>query len=158
MGPKIRSAGEPALWAEGSPMTAKKSRKSSRAAAERPLQTAKRVDRHVGVMMRQRRKELGLTQQGLAAQLDISYQQIQKYESGTNRVSAGRLYILAEILGVDLSYFFRELPESDARPVRAEPATGSPELVARDFQEIREPMVRAALFGLVKALRENGRR
>ena len=139
-------------------MTTKKTRKSAKIQKEAPLQTAKRVDRHVGIMIRQRRKELGLTQQGLAAQLDISYQQIQKYESGTNRVSAGRLYILAEVLGVDLSYFFRELPESGARPAPAEPASGSPELVARDFQAIKEPMVRAALFGLIKALRENGRR
>lgn len=139
-------------------MTAKKAAKSAKRPKESPLLTAKRVDRHVGVMIRRRRDELGLTQQGLAAQLDISYQQIQKYESGTNRVSAGRLFILAEILGVDPSYFFHDLPEKDALPVRAEPATGSPELVARDFQAIKEPIVRTALFSLVKALRENGRR
>ena len=139
-------------------MTKKKATKPAKRQKEAPLQTAKRVDRHVGLMMRQRRKELGLTQQGLASQLEISYQQIQKYESGTNRISVGRLYILAEILGVDLSYFFKGLPEDAGRPARAEPASGSPELVARDFQAIKEPMIRAALFGLVRALRENGRR
>ncbi len=53
---------------------------------------AKRVDKHVGKRIRERRVKMGLTQQGLAEALEITYQQLQKYETGANRVSAGRLY------------------------------------------------------------------
>jgi len=64
------------------------------------------VDLHVGQRLRQRRSLLGMTQQKLAYAVGIKFQQIQKYESGANRISASRLFALANALDVQVSYFF----------------------------------------------------
>jgi transcriptional regulator with XRE-family HTH domain len=64
------------------------------------------IDVHVGRRLRQRRRLLGLTQEKLAKAVDIRFQQIQKYESGSNRISASRLWSLAKALEVSISYFF----------------------------------------------------
>ncbi len=64
------------------------------------------IDVHVGRRLRQRRRLLGLTQEKLANAVDIRFQQIQKYESGSNRISASRLWSLAKALDVSISYFF----------------------------------------------------
>ncbi len=73
-----------------------------------------KVDGHVGRRVRERRNALGMSQEKLAAALGISFQQIQKYEKGANRVSAGRLYAMAQRLNVTPDYFFEgvELPSS----------------------------------------------
>ena len=63
-------------------------------------------DFHVGERIRERRAGLGLTQEDLGGTLQISYQQIQKYETGANRISAGRLFEIASALDVGISYFF----------------------------------------------------
>jgi transcriptional regulator with XRE-family HTH domain len=67
------------------------------------------VDRHVGARMRERRIMLGLSQQRLAELIGVTYQQAHKYEKGVNRVAAGRLYNVAQVLGVDVNYFFEGL-------------------------------------------------
>lgn len=64
------------------------------------------IDLHVGQRLRQRRRILGLTQQRLADDVNIRFQQIQKYESGANRISASRLWALAKALEVPVSFFF----------------------------------------------------
>lgn len=64
------------------------------------------VDAHVGKRIRHRRWMVGMTQQQLADQVGIKFQQIQKYETGMNRVSASRLWDIAETLGVPISFFF----------------------------------------------------
>lgn len=64
------------------------------------------IDVHVGRRLRQRRRLLALTQEKLAQAVDIRFQQIQKYESGSNRISASRLWSLAKALDVSISYFF----------------------------------------------------
>ena len=64
------------------------------------------VDDHVGMRVRERRRELGMSQSDVADALRISFQQIQKYEIGTNRVAAGRLWDMAKALDVDVPYFF----------------------------------------------------
>jgi transcriptional regulator with XRE-family HTH domain len=64
------------------------------------------IDRYVGMRLMQRREELGMGQQRLAVLLGISFQQVQKYERGANRVSASRLHTLARVLGVAPAYFF----------------------------------------------------
>lgn len=64
------------------------------------------IDIHVGRRLRQRRRLLGLTQEKLAHAVEIRFQQIQKYESGANRISASRLWSLARALDVSVSYFF----------------------------------------------------
>ena len=67
------------------------------------------VDTHVGKRIRQRRWALGTTQQQLAGQVGIKFQQIQKYETGANRVSASRLWDIATALGVPIDFFFQGL-------------------------------------------------
>ena len=74
---------------------------------------AKRVDAHVGGRIRDHRTGLGLTQEHLANALNLSYQQVQKYETGANRVSASRLWDIADALDVPVSFFFEGL-DSDA--------------------------------------------
>jgi transcriptional regulator with XRE-family HTH domain len=64
------------------------------------------IDRYVGMRLMQRREELGMGQQRLADHIGISFQQVQKYERGANRVSASRLHTLARILNVSPGYFF----------------------------------------------------
>lgn len=78
---------------------------------------ANSIDAHVGKRLRQRRRLLGLTQQQLASEVSIRFQQIQKYESGANRVSASRLWSLAKALDVPVSYFFDGLNGDDAAPI-----------------------------------------
>src|SRR5215216_3894185 len=72
------------------------------------------ADRYVGQRMRIRRRELGLSQAVLADELGITFQQVQKYERGANRVSASKLFQAAVCLGVSVSYFFEGLPGAKA--------------------------------------------
>lgn len=71
------------------------------------------VDEHVGKRIRQRRWLLGVTQQQLAERVGIKFQQIQKYETGANRVSASRLWDIADALDVPVTFFFDGLPARD---------------------------------------------
>jgi len=114
-----------------------------------------RVDHHVGERIRLRRTELGLTQEDLARQLGISYQQVQKYETGANRISAGRLYEIAGQLGIGVAYFFDGFEAG--KPATEMPHGGhnraAIELV-RNFQELRDENLRAAVTSLLKAMRD----
>ncbi len=71
------------------------------------------IDLHVGKRLRRRRRLLGLTQQSLAEEVGIRFQQIQKYECGANRVSAARLFELSEALSVPIQYFYEGLSEQE---------------------------------------------
>jgi transcriptional regulator with XRE-family HTH domain len=73
------------------------------------------IDLHLGKRLRRRRRLLGLTQQQLAVAVGIRFQQIQKYECGANRISAARLWQLAEALEVQVSYFYDGLADAQAR-------------------------------------------
>ncbi|MEH6646029.1 helix-turn-helix domain-containing protein [Sulfitobacter sp.] len=72
------------------------------------------VDTHVGKKIRQRRWLIGMTQQQLAELVGIKFQQIQKYETGANRVSASRLWDIAAALGIPVSAFFEGVPDVEA--------------------------------------------
>ena len=86
------------------------------------------IDLHLGKRLRRRRRMLGLTQQQLADAVGVRFQQIQKYECGANRISAARLWQLAEALEVQVSYFFDGLSDpSDSR----DPSDGNGEMFAR---------------------------
>ena len=76
---------------------------------------ATEIDLHLGKRLRRRRRLLGLTQQQLAMHVGIRFQQIQKYECGANRISAARLWQLAEALETPVSYFFDGLAEAMER-------------------------------------------
>jgi len=75
------------------------------------------VDLHVGSAIRVRRKSMQISQSGLAEALGVSFQQVQKYERGTNRVSASRLYDIGACLGVSVDYFFEGLPSNTNAPM-----------------------------------------
>lgn len=68
--------------------------------------TEKSIDAHIGSRLRLRRLMLGISQESLGERLSVTFQQIQKYEKGTNRVSASRLYEMAQIFDVPIDYFF----------------------------------------------------
>lgn len=87
---------------------AKKVRKSSGRMASKGFFNP--IDVHVGQRIRQRRTLLGLSQEKLGEAIGLTFQQVQKYERGANRVSSSRLFDLSEILGVTVSYFFEEMP------------------------------------------------
>lgn len=72
------------------------------------------VDKHVGKQLRSRRTLLGLSQEKLAEFIGVTFQQVQKYERGTNRVSASRLFSFSKILDVSIDYFYEGLDSSDA--------------------------------------------
>lgn len=71
------------------------------------------LDKNIGQLIKFRRKEIGLTQQDLADVLGITYQQVQKYESGQNRIRASMLVKIADVLKVDLMYFYSDFEQKD---------------------------------------------
>lgn len=113
---------------------------------------AKRVDSHVGGCIRKRRTLLGLTQEQLASALNISYQQVQKYETGANRVSAGRLYQISQELSVEVGYFFEGLDEAGSTEMPHGGRNRPTIELAKNFSEIDNPTVRAAVSNLVRTL------
>ena len=76
--------------------------------------TPNEVDVHVGQRLRIRRSLLGYSQEKLATLIGLTFQQVQKYERGTNRVSAGRLYELSKVLDVPVSYFFEQISSQES--------------------------------------------
>ena len=114
------------------------------------------VDKHVGTKIRQRRWLVGMTQQQLAAEVGIKFQQIQKYETGANRVSASRLWDIAATLDVQISFFFEGLEPSDENGVNgAVPSDLMADKVAldlvRSYYAIPETQ-RRRLFDLARVL------
>jgi transcriptional regulator with XRE-family HTH domain len=108
------------------------------------------VDRHVGARIRQRRIMLGLSQQQLAELVGVTYQQAHKYERGINRISAGRLYVMAQVLGVPVGQFFEGL---EGRKV-AELSTRQRMCLelARNFASITNERHQSALSEMARAL------
>jgi transcriptional regulator with XRE-family HTH domain len=122
------------------------------------------IDIHVGKRVRMRRLFLGMNQETLANGLGLTFQQVQKYEGGANRISASRLSETADILGVPISFFFRDLPtdskqsspaEREARERMERPETI--ELV-RLYYAIKDLSVRQTFLEMVKAVAESGKR
>ena len=81
----------------------------------KPRGRANAIDGHVGSRVRTRRTLLGLNQTQLGYALGITFQQVQKYENGSNRVSASRLYQMSKILDVPVSYFYEDMPDELGR-------------------------------------------
>ena len=119
------------------------------------------IDVHVGAQIRMRRKSLGMSQSALAGRLGITFQQVQKYEKGANRVGASRLQAIASILGVDVSSLFANATPDGGE---ANPALGSinamQTFVASNegfslnqaFSRIRSAAVRKSIVALVTSL------
>ena len=112
-------------------------------------------DRHVGQRIRERRKDLGLNQTKLAAGLGISFHQLQKYENGSNRISAGRLYGCAQLLNVSPAYFFEGMERSDRRTPDITKTDEALNLV-RAYYRISDPTERLHVRRPVQALARSG--
>ncbi|WOS63156.1 helix-turn-helix domain-containing protein [Sinorhizobium fredii] len=120
------------------------------------------IDIHVGSRIRLRRTMLGMSQEKLGESLGITFQQIQKYEKGTNRVGASRLQNISSILNVPVSFFFEDAPgdgggagmsESPSSNYVVDFLSSSEGLqLNRAFVKISDPKVRRKLVDLVKAL------
>jgi transcriptional regulator with XRE-family HTH domain len=114
-------------------------------------QRAKAADLHVGARIRERRVTLGLSQQQLAQLIGVTYQQAHKYERGLNRISAGRLFQIAQVLGVPVAWFFDGLADADVvHPVSVRQRM-SLEL-ARNFALIDNEKHQEALSQMARAL------
>jgi transcriptional regulator with XRE-family HTH domain len=111
-----------------------------------------RVDRRVGVRVRERRVLLGLSRRRLADLVGVAYQQAHKCERGINRVSAGRLFAIAGALGVELAHFYEGLGGGPVAPARDRRVLE----LARDFAAIRGPRTRAALCELARVMAGGG--
>jgi transcriptional regulator with XRE-family HTH domain len=112
------------------------------------------VDRYVSLRIRQRRIMLGLTQQQMAELIGVTYQQAHKYETGINRISAGRLYQIARALGVEISYFFEDVEPGSgvARSQELMPQQRMLLELARNFAAIRSRKHQEALCHLARVL------
>ena len=120
------------------------------------------IDVHVGNRIRMRRLLLGMNQETLANALGLTFQQVQKYEGGANRVSASRLSAMAEILGVPISYFFGDLrpDEAEVSPEdqRWREYLQRPETIEfiRLYYAIPDPRTRQKFLEMTKTLAEGG--
>jgi transcriptional regulator with XRE-family HTH domain len=119
------------------------------------------VDRHVGSRVRLRRMLLGLTQERLGEALGLTFQQVQKYEKGTNRIGASRLQQISQFLKVEIAYFFEGVSGEKQPGGFAEEGTtyvmdflNSSEglQLNRAFARIKDPRVKRRLIALVSAL------
>ncbi len=106
------------------------------------------VDIHVGARVRQRRTLLGMTQTMLGDALGLTFQQVQKYENGTNRISASRLYDLSRMLDMSIEYFFEDMPPEVAARSPAAKKRGKAEKSPRYEPN---PMLKRETLGLVRA-------
>jgi transcriptional regulator with XRE-family HTH domain len=109
------------------------------------------VDHYVGGRIRERRIMLGLSQQQLARMIGVTYQQAHKYERGLNRISAGRLFEIAQVLGVPISWFFDSMPAVAATP-ELNPRQRMCLELARNFALIDNEKHQEALSQMARAL------
>ena len=106
------------------------------------------VDVHVGKRVRLRRTLLGMSQEQLGASLNITFQQVQKYERGANRISASRLWDISQILDVQISYFFDDMTDDTMRSSPRRVSRG--ENIDFDDDNVRDPMARRETLELVR--------
>ena len=127
---------------------------------------ATEIDRHVGSRLRLRRMMIKMSQEKLGTAVDLTFQQIQKYEKGTNRISSSRLQQFAKILGVPVDFFFSNVSaaaEPTGAPAFTEEASAyEPEILTaegikllRAFHGIEDGRIRKRLIELAEALRRD---
>ncbi|QCO07423.1 helix-turn-helix domain-containing protein [Azospirillum argentinense] len=146
--------------------------KRGRRATGRPLhsEAPNPVDIHVGARVRLRRTLLGMSQEKLGDALRLTFQQVQKYERGANRISASRLFDLSRVLDVPISFFFDDMSEATMAAAPAEEVCASgieaaePDPMAkretlelvRAYYRIPDAAVRKRLFEMTKVLGKTG--
>lgn len=136
---------------------------------ERNARRANPMDAHVGSRVRLRRMLLGMSQEKLGEQLGLTFQQVQKYEKGVNRIGASRLFDLAQVLGVPIQFFYDDAQYADMARLHASPEPGFTDrpqegfvidfLATREglelnraFVRIIDPKVRRSVVELVRTL------
>jgi transcriptional regulator with XRE-family HTH domain len=122
------------------------------------------IDKHVGSRVRMRRMMLGMSQEKLGERLGLTFQQVQKYEKGTNRIGASRLQQIGTILSVPVAFFFEGAPSGEPLPEGGFADSGGPSYVAdflstseglslnQAFIRIKDPKVRRKVVDLVNAI------
>lgn len=132
-----------------------------------PKKQANPVDAQVGNRVRLRRMLIGMSQEKLGELLGLTFQQVQKYEKGVNRIGAGRLFHIAQILSVPIDYFYEgvvdQLPtsakgfaeEAAAPPVMEFLSSGEGLQLSLAFMRIKDAKVRKRVLELVKSLAED---
>lgn len=129
---------------------------------ERGSRRANPVDVHVGSRVRLRRMLMGMSQEKLGEHLGLTFQQIQKYEKGINRIGASRLFDLSKVLAVPVQFFYEELPVSSgegAAGFAEQPESYAMEFLAsreglelnKAFARITDPRVRRSIVELVRS-------
>ena len=126
-------------------------------AAKRSRAQADTVDTHVGQRIRDKRNERGMSQTEVANALGVTFQQVQKYERGTNRVGASRLFDLSRILSVPVQYFFEDL-ENQPTPIEEEDdnvirlmKSDTVELVEA-YYKVENPQVRRQILSTIRSI------
>ncbi len=129
-----------------------------------PKKQANPIDAQVGNRVRLRRMLIGMSQEKLGELLGLTFQQVQKYEKGVNRIGAGRLFHVAQILGVPIDYFYEGVIEQSAQQTAgfAEEPTRPPVMdflssgeglqLSLAFMKIKDPKVRKRVLDLVRSL------
>lgn len=127
--------------------------------------SANPVDTHVGKKIRHRRKDLKMSQEKLGESLGITFQQVQKYEGGTNRVGASRLWKLSEVLEVPVTFFFDGISgghqvggfaENEQSPFSYDqPQPEDVKAIAETVSRIKSPVVRQQILDLAKSLADH---
>jgi transcriptional regulator with XRE-family HTH domain len=120
------------------------------------------IDKHVGARVRMRRLLVGMSQEKLGSALGITFQQIQKYEKGTNRIGASRLQQISGVLGVPVSYFFEDaqgeaLPSAGFGDKKGDYvadflATSEGLQLTKSFMKVKDPKVRRRIVDLVASI------
>ena len=127
------------------------------------IKTPNPIDKHVGARVRMRRLMVGLSQGKLGEALDVTFQQVQKYENGANRIGASRLQQLARVLDVPPAFFFEDAPTGGAKAAGFSEPEGNAYVVDflstseglqlnRAFCAIKDPKVRKKILDLVESL------
>jgi transcriptional regulator with XRE-family HTH domain len=129
-----------------------------------PKKQANPVDAHVGHRVRLRRMLIGMSQERLGELLGLTFQQVQKYEKGINRIGAGRLFEVAGILGVPVSFFYEDADSNgpasgfseagEPPPVMEFLASGEGLQLSLAFMRIKDVKVRRRILDLVRSLAE----
>jgi transcriptional regulator with XRE-family HTH domain len=121
------------------------------------------VDKHVGSRIRMRRLMLGMSQEKLGDGLGLTFQQVQKYEKGTNRIGAGRLQHISQLLQVPVPFFFEGAPHLPGEPIGIGPApspayvfnflaTSDGLALTKAFMQIKETSLRRRIVHLVEEI------
>ncbi|MEX0300148.1 MAG: helix-turn-helix domain-containing protein [Kordiimonas sp.] len=110
------------------------------------------IDKHVGQRLRDRRRALDMSQQDIAQILGISYQQVQKYECGLNRISAGRLFMLSHIMSIPVTHFYDGLPPAEDMLMGKIDVA---DVMMPNVDTLPNANIRDALTDLVRAIRDS---